>query len=266
MNEKNLESLCNQLVFTGFGDILQKDLREKMLAQTSGFTLLHRAIFGKEEVEAVLLFMKSGRSDQYFFKSYFLELINEQVEEAFTQSFKIGREANITLKEAFNLMKGRAIHKEMKTPEGQKYQVWLQFDFKEMDEAREYKMKQFHQNYGFDLRETLAKYRIKELDNVESAHALVRSLERGNRQQVTLRNEEKEQKLFIEANPQFKSLNFYYSWGQRFAFQPQSQWEKQVREENEKEGENWIDNPLEKPDLAVREIEKQSVPHSEKGS
>ena len=44
---------------------------------------------------------------------------------------------------------------------------------------------------------------------------MIESLERGNRQQVTLNIHGKEQKLFIEAVPKFKSLNFYEALGQR---------------------------------------------------
>ena len=35
------------------------------------------------------------------------------------------------------------------------------------------------------------------------------SLQRGNRQSVNFQHEGKEQKIYIEASPQFKSLNFY---------------------------------------------------------
>jgi hypothetical protein len=35
------------------------------------------------------------------------------------------------------------------------------------------------------------------------------SLQRGNRQSVNFQHEGKEQKIYVEASPQFKSLNFY---------------------------------------------------------
>ena len=70
-------------------------------------------------------------------------------------------------------------------------------------------MKQFHQNYGYDLAKTLATHPIKELSDSQQKENLIQSLERGNRQSVTLKMNGKEQKVFIEASPQFKSLNFY---------------------------------------------------------
>jgi hypothetical protein len=70
-------------------------------------------------------------------------------------------------------------------------------------------MKQFHANYGFDLDATLMQRPIKELQHPESRERLIASLERGNRQQVTFSENGKEVKAYIEAAPQYKSLNYY---------------------------------------------------------
>jgi hypothetical protein len=211
MNEQNFDYLKNQLKYTGFGEELQPDLREKILSGQPHFILIHRAEFGKDRTESVLHFNKSEQNEMYFFNRYFLSLINDQNESSFTQSFYPGQDNNITLKEAYNLMNGRAIHKEITTKEGKNYRAWLQLNFNETAESGEFKMKQFHPNYGFGLRQTLVKYPIKELEHVESSQSLIRSLERGNRQLVTFIIEGWEQKMFIEANPQFKTLNIYTS-------------------------------------------------------
>jgi hypothetical protein len=39
----------------------------------------------------------------------------------------------VTLKEAFNLLEGRAAHKELSGKEG-KFNAWIQLDFKEKEE------------------------------------------------------------------------------------------------------------------------------------
>jgi hypothetical protein len=75
--------------------------------------------------------------------------------------------------------------------------------------------KQFHQNYGYNLIEVLAKHPIKELASDTDRSRLMESLERGNRQSVTLDIQGKEVKVHIEASPQFKSLNFFETTGQR---------------------------------------------------
>ncbi|PWT74948.1 MAG: hypothetical protein C5B59_09965 [Bacteroidetes bacterium] len=211
MNEQNFDYLSRQLKFTGFGEEIQRALLEKLQLQLPEFTLHHHASIGSDKVEAALQFSKSAQSDMYFFNRYQLMIKNEKGDESLAQTFRVGRENNITLKEAYNLMHGRAVHKEMTPKEGEKYNAWLQLDFKQTEENGNFKFQQYHQNYGYDLRQTLAKYPIRELEKAETAQSLVRSLERGNRHQVTMVQEGKENKMFIEANPKYKSITVYNS-------------------------------------------------------
>jgi hypothetical protein len=216
MNEKNFDYLSNQLKYTGFGEDLQSQLKEKMQKQEPQFTLNFQKDYGKDQTVATLHFRKSDESEMYFFNRYSLLLKNDQHTDPLKQTFYIGnKDDNVTLKEAYNLMSGRAVHKELSNKEGEKYKAWLQVDFKETDANGNYKMKQFHENYKYDLPATLANHPIKELSSETDKQRLIESLERGNRQSVTLTVHGREQKVFIEAVPQFKSLNFYESSGQR---------------------------------------------------
>jgi hypothetical protein len=86
---------------------------------------------------------------------------------------------------------------------------------KETDQSGNFKIKQFHQNYGFDLGKALNTHPIKELANEQDKIALLHSLQKGNRQAVTFYVDGKDQKKFIEANPQFKSITVYDSHMQR---------------------------------------------------
>ncbi len=216
MNEKNFDYLSNQLKYTGFGEELPMQLKDKMEKQEPQFTLSFQKDYGKDQTVAILHFRKSEDSDMYFFNRYSLMLKNEQHPDPIKQTFFINaKEENITLKEAYNLMSGRAVHKELTTKDGEKYNGWLQLDFKESDANGNYKMKQYHENYGYDLQATLNKHPIREMQNETDAQRLTESLQRGNRQSVTLEVNGKEQKVFIEAVPQFKSLNFYDSSHQR---------------------------------------------------
>jgi len=177
---------------------------------------LSQAGFGNDSTVAALQFKKSNERDMYFFNNYNLSVKNDQHPDPLKQTFYISnKEDNITLKEAYNLMSGRAVHKELTPKEGEKYKAWIQLDFKEMDKHDNYKMKQFHQNYGYDLAATLAKHPIKELADGQDKTRLLESLQRGNRQSVTININGQEKKVFIEAAPQFKSLNFYNSNQQR---------------------------------------------------
>lgn len=216
MNEKNYDYLSNQIKYTGFGEDLQAQLKDNMQKQEPEFILKFQKDFGNDQTVATLHFRKSEENDMYFFNRYSLMLKNEQHPEPIHHIFFIGnKEDNTTLKEAYNLMSGRAIYKGVSPKEGEKYHAWLQFNFQETDPNGNYKIKMYHQNYGFDLQSVLKKHPIKELNNEPDSKRLIESLERGNRQQVTITIDGEEKKFFIEAAPKFKSLNFYEASGQR---------------------------------------------------
>jgi hypothetical protein len=216
MEQNNYEYLANQLKFAGFGEDLQAELRKKMTEGKPEFVLGHESKYGKDSVVAALQFRKSDNSDMYFFNRYNLMLKNEQYPDAIKQTFYINKgQDNITLKEGYNLMAGRAVHKAMENREGEKYNAWVQLDFKASDINGNYKLRAFNDNYGFKLDEVLAKHPIKELQSPEEKQKLVESLQRGNRQMVTLEAAGQSVKIFIEAAPQYKSLNYYDAHGKR---------------------------------------------------
>lgn len=210
MNEKNLDYLSKQLQYTGFGESLQPALKEAMQKGEAQFMLPHVPDFDKDRAAVTLHFKKSDTQDNYFFNRYSVHVKTPEYPDAIRQTFYINQgQDNITLKEAYNLMQGRAVHKEMTPKDGEKYMAWVQLDFKNTEPSGNYKMKQFHANYGFDLEATLMQRPIKELLVPESCERLIASLERGNRQQVTFAENGKEIKAYIEAAPQYKSLNYY---------------------------------------------------------
>ena len=209
MNQKNFEYLCDQVKYTGFGEGLESQLKENIQRQAPEFTLQHQGTFGKDETTTALHFKKSPTSDMYFFNSYLVSLKKDEQTEKLNQSFYIEKNNNITLKEAFNLMQGRAVNKDLTNKEGQLYNAWVQLDFKNADNNGNYKLKQFHENYGFELEKALAKLQIKELGNDQDKTRLIESLQKGNRQSVTFLENGSEQRRYIEANPQFKSITVY---------------------------------------------------------
>jgi hypothetical protein len=210
MNEKNFEYLKDQVKFTGFGQDLEAALRENLVKAQTEFRLIHTTQYGKDELSASLHFKKSSQSDMYFFNSYAASLKKENDKESVKQTFYINREGgNITQKEAYNLLDGRAINKDLVNKEGNLYNAWLQLDFKETAVNGNFKVKQFSEKYGFDLEKSIAKLPIKELADEKDKIRLLESLGKGNRQAVTLSHNGSEQKVFIEANPQFKAIIVY---------------------------------------------------------
>lgn len=215
MNEKNFDYLKDQVKFTGFGDALEGALKEKLMQKVPDFQLHHNTRFGNDAATATLHFKKSAQSDMYFFNKYDLAVKGENNPDTMKQTFFINKGNNITLKEAYNLMSGRAVNKDLTSKEGQVYNAWVQMDFRETDKNGNYQLKHYHQNYGFDLAKELAKHPIKELNEELQKTKLIDSLQKGNRQGVTFSNAGSEQRMFIEANPRFKSITVYDSNMQR---------------------------------------------------
>jgi hypothetical protein len=106
-------------------------------------------------------------------------------------------------------MEGRAVNKELTNKEGQVYNSWVQMDFKQTDSNGNFKLNQYHQNYGYDLEATLGKLPIKELETPKYKEDLMDSLKKGNLQSATFFKDGSEVKQFVEVNPQFKTINVY---------------------------------------------------------
>jgi cell wall assembly regulator SMI1 len=209
MNEKNYDYLANQVKYAGFGEQHHEALKAAMIKGEAQFMLTHQQDYGKDSTVATLHFRKSDQQDMYFFNRFDLLLKNQQHPEPIKQSFYIhAGQDNVTLKEGYNLLSGRSVLKEMTNKEGEKYQAWLQLDFKQPSNQG-FDMRQYNNNYGYDLQATLARFPIKELQNETERTRLMESLQRGNRQSVTLVKDGNDQKVFVEAVPKFKTLQFY---------------------------------------------------------
>ena len=216
MIEKNLDYLKSNVRNHGFGETLGPALEEQLHKGAAEFTLAYKAEVNKRELEATLHFKKSDTTEMYFFNKYDTRLNNEK-NEMVAQTFYINKGWGITLKEAYNLLNGRAVHKELTDKNDQKYQAWVQLDFNAKDKNGNYERKQYHQNYGYDLKEALSFYPVKEMVKEDTMKDLIRSLEKGNVQLVTLEIAGTDKKVFIEANPQYKNVNIYDNKMQRLA-------------------------------------------------
>ena len=85
----------------------------------------------------------------------------------------------------------------------------VQLDFDKMDKHNNHEVKQFHENYGYDLKAAVAKFAVTELQDADKEKALLQSLQKGNLQSVTIEKDGQQSKMFMEANPQFKMVTLY---------------------------------------------------------
>jgi hypothetical protein len=210
MNTQNAEFLKKSLLNLGFGDKLNVELDKEMAGKIPEFKLGLQHEFNQKTVDYTLHFKAGDNKDMYFFNKYDAT-INHKDDPAknIDQTFFINKGSGITAKEAFNLMEGRAVHKQLYNLEGQKYQSWLTLDDKNLTENGNKKIKHYHENYGFDLEKVFAGKGIKELQDPKAKDELMYSLKKGNAQQITVGSGDDEKKYFIAANPQFKTVDLY---------------------------------------------------------
>jgi len=208
MKQENFDYLKEQVKFSGFGEGLEKALKDRMEFGASEFQLQHEQKFGKDETTTLLNFRYSPEQERYYFNSYDISLKKGE-SDPIRQHFEIRKENSYTFKEAYNLLAGRAVNKDLMNRQGEFYNSWVKLNFKETDDKGNFKKEYFTENYGYKLDEALAKHPIKELSNEEDKARLIGSLYKGNRQQVTFVKDGQESKAYVEANPQYKTVNVY---------------------------------------------------------
>jgi hypothetical protein len=85
----------------------------------------------------------------------------------------------------------------------------MKLDFDKRDAYSNYAIRQFRPDYGFDLEKVLKHYPIDELTDEITKATLLTALQRGDLYPVTFVKKRKTEKMLIEANPPFKTINIY---------------------------------------------------------
>jgi hypothetical protein len=226
MDKDNLEYLQKAVKYAGFADHFNTALEEQLKAQKEKFELVTTGEFGGSKVDYKLEFNQSQNNGKYYFNRLTAKLRDENPDKERTQMFfmnsavpnkddseevkQMKRKAHgVTAKEAFNLLQGRSVYKTLLNKEKEPYNAWIQLDFSKQDQYDNNEVRKFTDRYGFDLDKTLDKYPIKGLEDPEKRKQIIQSLEKGNRQQVTFDKEGKEEKMLIEAKPEFKNLEVF---------------------------------------------------------
>ncbi len=207
MNTQNLEFLKKSLLNLGFGEKLNAALEKQIRAKTPEFNLAVTQDYNQRKVDYTLHFKAGSKDENYFFNKFDASMNNGKQDER--QTFYINKGSGITAKEAFNLMEGRSVNKQLFNAEGQQYNAWLQLDKDNLTEGGNKKIRHFNEAYGYQLEKVLAGKGIKEMDGGQAQDNLLRSLRKGNAQQITVEKDGESQKYFITANPQFKTVDLY---------------------------------------------------------
>ena len=208
MNNDNLKFLTDRIKFAGFGEELNTGLQRAMQEGKLEFQLQFATEFNKKPFEATLNFRKSDGSDMYFFNSYNASLIRSDGEKV-EQKFYLNNGKGITAKEAFNLLDGRAVHKDLVTKEGQPYKAWLQLNPEVRDKNNNAEVKQIHEKYGYNLEAAIGKLAVTEQNDPKKMEELMASLQKGNVQSVTIEKDGSAHKMYMEADPRYKTVKLY---------------------------------------------------------
>jgi len=205
----NEQALKESVLKAGFDDISNK-LEQNIKQGEREFSIpVSYYVNEKEKLDFNLFFAKDNNG-KYQFESYKATLQSEHKSQGNTeQRFVFEPDSIVTATHAYNLLAGRSIQKQFVSGENNKQTAWIQLDFNDKDALGNYKIKEFKSAYGYDVKEVIQQLPLKELSTAEATEKLLNTLINGHRQVVTMQKDGNEQKLFIEANPQFKSVNVY---------------------------------------------------------
>ncbi|RKR83349.1 hypothetical protein BDD43_3555 [Mucilaginibacter gracilis] len=139
---------------------------------------------------------------------------------AVSQTFYVQKGVGFSAQQAANMVQGRTVHRDnMLNPNsGETYRAWINLDQGiPKDDHGNYKLKQMNDpNFGFDLDKTLNKFKIKELADPAQKAAIVQGIKNGDRIEVTVTGKDnKEQKVLLEAQPRYKTMDFYSGKGDK---------------------------------------------------
>jgi hypothetical protein len=195
MNDQNLSYLQKQLLNLGFGEGMNAELEKQIQSKTPEFTLNSTNEYNKQQVDYSLHYKAGEQNDMYFFNRYDAKLNDSQ------QTFYINKGSGITAKEAYNLMEGRAVHKELENKEGEKYKAWVVLDPENKTENGNLKMKTFSEGWNYKPERAIDKMDIVGINEDGAREKLMKSLEKGNNHQVEAIRDGKTVKVYLAANP-----------------------------------------------------------------
>jgi hypothetical protein len=203
MNTENLNYLQKQLLNMGFGEKSNQELEKNIKSGKKEFTLATDQEYNKQAVDYTLHYKAGDNNEMYFFNKYDASLRDKDMQ----HTFFINKGSGITAKEAYNLMDGRSVHKQLENLENEKYNAWIIIDKEHKTDNGNFKLRTFSDGWNYKPERAIDKLDIVGINEEGASEKLMKSLEKGNRHQVTAIKDGKEVKLFLEANPAEHRVN-----------------------------------------------------------
>jgi len=150
--EQNSQSLHQQVRRADFTNLAAK-INEQIKQGQQQFSLpVSYYINDKERLDHQLSFVKD-QSGTYHLEGYKTNLYNEsKPNEQRQQYFNLKNGFDINATEVYNLLAGRAIERNG---------TWVQLDFNDKDTNGNFRMKEFHSGYGYNLEKVLQQLPFK---------------------------------------------------------------------------------------------------------
>jgi len=199
--EENLEQLKGQLKAMGFASFSGK-LEKYLDYETAKVTIEMTSQLTDKGRLDIVLNMERDKSGQYRFQNYDATLLNNG--ETRTHSFQA--DSRITAIEAANLLDGRSVKKNFETADGSMTQKWVQLDMQHKDQSGNQKLSEFHENYGYNLKNELLANSILLGTAGLAKDKVIQSLEQGN--MVSFKPHQ-QGTFYLQANPAGREVSFY---------------------------------------------------------
>jgi len=134
-----------------------------------------------------------------------------------TNTFYVNEGKCFKVEQAANLMQGRSVFRDDLVSQGRVYSIWAKIDFERpKDKYDNFELKTYNESYKYDLNETLAQFKIAELDDPKKLEKVIADLKNGNRPVVTVTDATGQvDKLRIQAVPQYRTIDFSDLEGKR---------------------------------------------------
>ncbi|QDW27281.1 hypothetical protein FFJ24_021600 [Pedobacter sp. KBS0701] len=224
MNESNLEYLKKSLDYLGFGtklnDVLETAIRREIPKFSVGISTAFEPsvrqepdLGKKDAVHFTLDFNRAKDSDTYFLNDYTAVLNTHNGIERH-QEFNLERDNRITASQAYKLLLGASLQKEVfkrgetEGAPAEKTDVWFKLNLDVIDSYGRHPVSKIHPSYGFDLEQAVNKYPIvwqKENDRA----TLLENLKKGLFTKVAMEVNGDTMLAVVTANPQMKNLDVY---------------------------------------------------------
>lgn len=199
--ESNVQ-LESKITYNGFA-ISSEKVNEMYSSLKSGEekSIPNEKLIGEDKYLFMLKFRKGDNGIVYLNGFTAIDKANENRQ----QYFAIGKDKlNITSKEAYNLMEGRAVFKNLMKDENTKNPVWLTLDFDWKNENGNFKFKTFNKSYGFFPEKQIAKMGI----DLQYKKSIMKSLKKGNEVKGTIEVKGENKTVSFFANPENKKVHF----------------------------------------------------------